>query len=561
MKVNWKSGALLLAGFLFLGTVSSKAEKSAGDTLRPCVFHFDGGVKEASGKCGPVELKGTKFVADRNDKPGMALGLMYNLQKKKKSRAVVPVNINPDQMPFVTLVFWIRIGNNSQPSYILSLYDHQYRQEEAFRGLYIAREDDYYRWMACSGKDGSLEGPEVLSNRWTFIAMLYDRDNQAIRMVVDDQVFSGPAAMRSGDSKITIGPFDGAIDELTIFRRLLTLEELEDLYGSRITRDTGDFPIAARGNYKERLEHEKTERVKANTTWVVAVEKFPVYDSDSGHNVAAIVAAGDTFRVVEVIGEEARLLLPDGKTGFAGTSRITRDAYLQGDTWIGHWMGNSLRYIFDFTRLRSWIIAVVFGILLFIVIRKYDHIDRLLNRIRRHDPHAGGGGKSEGGSGQNPLKKVFPLKKFRWWPLTIGAVIALGMIIALIWDSRETEWFFNEGFSMFAKDYSRPIHWFLFGTVILVGVMFLTMILESVVIAGPFLALPRILLLSILIFMTLIVVFYLSVIVIVVTIAMVILKGLSSGSSNYRCPHCGRTFSASAGSSGSCPYCGGGVST
>ena len=57
-----------------------------------------------------------------------------------------------------------------------------------------------------------------------------------------------------------------------------------------------------------------------------------------------------------------------------------------------------------------------------------------------------GGSKSEGGSPGNILKKIFPLKRMRWWLLTISAIFALVVFISLLWDGGEVEWFMNSGF-------------------------------------------------------------------------------------------------------------------
>ena len=173
-----------------------------------------------------------------------------------------------------------------------------------------------------------------------------------------------------------------------------------------------------------------------------------------------------------------------------------------------------------------------------------------------------GGSKSEGGSSGNILKKVFPLKRMRWWPLTIGAILALVVFIALIWNGGETEWFINDGIKLIPSGYTRSIHWVLYITFMTLMFMYIVMIIESFVVVGPIMAVPRIIILTILMLMAVLVTYYLSVLVVIIAIVMLVLYLLSAaGSSQYKCPHCGRTFTSSVGSSGTCPHCGGGVRT
>jgi len=93
--------------------------------------------------------------------------------------------------------------------------------------------------------------------------------------------------------------------------------------------------------------------------------------------------------------------------------------------------------------------------------------------------------------------------------------------------------------------------------------MYLLMIVESVVLVGPWLAIIRVVILTLLIFMAVHVTFYLSVLLIIIAIVMIVLFFLSSAGSSgsYKCPHCYRTFTSSPGRSGTCPHCGGGVQT
>ena len=526
-------------------------------------FKLDGNSREAEGHIKPGKIQGVKQATDRFGNQGKASSLYYDRQGYNKSYITIPLDINPNKQPLVTITFWIQMNTSNLSSGILYQSDNDWSQNNHYRGIYTERSDGFIRYTACCGSDGSLYGPEILAKKWTFIALAYDRDDQAMRMVINDQVYSSAAQMRDGIDRIRIGPFDGQIDELRIYSRVLTLPELEILYGNAITKDTADYPITKRADYKGRMASEELAKVKPNTTYIVAEDKFPVHDSAGSHNVIAMLAKDDTFRILKIEKKSALLLMPDGKEGYATISSINNDAYLKGDSYLFHEFKSLTGSIFNFTNIRSWFIAVFFAILLYFLVKKYDFIDRLLNRLGRRDPLFQGGSKSEGGSSGNILKKIFPLKGMRWWPLTIGAILALVVFIALLWNGGEVEWFMNDGFKLIPSGYTRSIHWFLYISFITLIFMYIVMIIESVIVVGPIMAIPRIIILTILMLMALLVTYYLSVLVVIVAIVMLVLFILSAAASNtkYKCPHCYRTFTGSPGSDYTCPHCGGGVRT
>ncbi|MEI6883689.1 MAG: LamG-like jellyroll fold domain-containing protein [Bacteroidota bacterium] len=526
-------------------------------------FKLDGSSKETDGRIKPGKSQGVKPAADRFGNQGKASGLSYDFKKGKRSSISIPLDINQSKQPFLTVSFWICLNTSNMESGILYQSDNDWSQTDHYRGIYVEREGGLIKWTACCGSDGSLVGPEVLAKSWTFIALVYDRDDQALRMIVNDKVYASPAKMRDGAGNLRIGPFDGQVDELRIYSRVLTLPELEALYGKPITTDTSEYAILKREDYKSRMKKEEMDKVQPNMTFVVSEDKFPVHDSAGSNNSVAFLSKGDTFRILSIVKKSALVLIPDGRQGYMTISSINDGAYLKGSSYMAHEAKVILGSIFNFTNIRSWIVAVLFAIVLYFVYRKYDIIDNTLNRIGRRDPLYQGGSKSEGGISGNILNKVFPLRRMRWWPLTIGAILALVVFIALIWNGGETEWFINSGFSLIPSGYTRTIHWVLYITFMTLMFMYIVMIIESFVVVGPIMAIPRILILSILICMAILVTYYLSILIVIIAIVMLVLYIIAAGGSEskYKCPHCYRTFTSSAGSSGTCPHCGGGVRT
>jgi hypothetical protein len=540
----------------------SPAQQAAPAEGLTAFFSLDGNAREAEGRFKQGKLSGVKTAEDRFGQAGKSLSLSLDYQKGKRSFFYLPVNINSDKLPLVTVTFWIRLNKSNQKSWILTLYDNEYNQTDDYRGLYTNRSGEFYQWVACSGKDGSLSGPELVAGRWTFIALIYDRDDQAVRLIVDDQVFAGPAGMRTGMDKIRIGPFEGQIDELRIYSRVLTLKELSAIYGMPVVKDTAAFPIEKREDYRGKQERESISKVQINATYQVASDKFPLHDSAGSYNVTSILQKEDSFTVIRIEKKSAFVKGSGGREGYTTISSINDHAYLKGSSYFAHQFMIVFRSIFNFTLFRSWIIAVVCAVILFFLIKKYDKIDELINRLGRRDPMAEGGSR-RGGSSVNFLKRIFPLKRLRWWPLLIGAILALVIVISIFWDGSELEWYVNSGFRMIPMGLTRPIHWFLYISFMTLILMYLVMIVESVVLVGPWLTLLRVIILTLLIFMAVLVTFYLSVVLIIIAIVMVVGFFLASGRSSgeYKCPHCYRTFSSGPGRSGTCPHCGGGVQT
>jgi hypothetical protein len=554
---------IILSGILLLASLFTLSQQVLPTDGLLGFFMLDGGAKESEGRLKPGKSQGIKPAPDRFENQGKASSLAYDFQHNKRSFISIPLDVSPGKQPLLTITFWIQLNTSNMASGILYQSDNDWSQTDHYRGVYAERDNGFICWTACCGGDGSLHGPEVLAKSWTFIALVYDRDDQAMRLVVNDQVFASAAKMRDGYPFLRIGPFDGQADELRIYSRVLSLEELSLLYGKNISKDTSDYPIVKRADYKTRMLKEELGKVKPNTTYVVADDKFAIHDSAGSYNAIAYLAKGDTVRVLQIKKKSALLLLPNGKQGYASISSINDGAYLKGESYIFHELKVIFQSIFNFTNIRSWFIAVFFAILLYFVYKKYDFIDNLLNRIGRRDPMFQGGSKSEGGSSGNILKKVFPLKRMRWWPMTIGAILALVVFIALIWDGGETEWFINDGFKLIPLGYTRSIHWVLYITFITLMFMYIVMIIESFVVVGPVMAIPRVIILTILILMAVLVTYYLSVLVVIIAIVMLVLYILSAmgSGSQYKCPHCYRTFTSGPGSSGTCPYCGGGVRT
>jgi hypothetical protein len=480
----------------------------------------------------------------------------YRFKYLENSFISLPVDVGGDKLPVVTITAWLRPLKSTGAYPVISSGGNK-----KSRALYIDDYDNIYHWVLQCGTEGEIEGPVILTQKWVFVAMMYDGPNKEARLIVDNQFYKERAGIGGKQQGLVIGKFNGDVDDVRVYDRFLTLAELESLSGKKIDATQEDLVTEDRFAYKKEREKEEAESVKAGDIYIVNTSDFIVRDSAGGWGQKAILKDGDTVFVDSVIGKYLKISYGHGEFGYVSRSKLLDNAYPESGTSIVHTTKTTLQNIFDFTSLRSWIIVVICAIILFLAKKYFIKIDELLNRLRKKDIHAMGGSKSGAlAEKQTVLNKVFPFEKLRWWSILPGFIGGIILFIALIFNGKETEWFFAQGFHLIPVGYDRWIHWLLFSLLWMLILALAGIIVESYVVTGPVIMWLRIILILILNCMSFLVSFYLAVVVTVIAIVMMILYALASSKSNYKCPHCGGTFSSSGGS-GTCPHCGGGVRT
>jgi hypothetical protein len=541
---------------LFISILLSFSGYAAGgDSTLVASFPLNGKADDITGKHKPGKVSHAKPAPGHDGKEAGALRFTAD----PNSFVDLPVNAESSKIPVLTITAWVNPHSSSSRNPLITTGDGK-----RGRGLVMDNTDNAWHWGAQS-RDGVIDGPVVIANQWTFIAIMYDFANQQVRFIVNGELFKSRSKTGYGADKITIGMFDGSIDDINIYSRFLTLPELEALYGKKINATPEDLVVEDRFAYKHKRDKEEAESVKPGDIYLVDIKDFVLHDSVHGQNNKAVMHTGDSIYILEITGEKGDWLLVTGKagdTGFISRSYLTTNAYSSESSSMAHNLKYTAQHIFNFTSLRSWIIVLIMAAILFFAKKYFYKIDELLNRLRKKDVSVSGGSKSGAlAEKQTILNKVFPVWRMPWWSLTLGAILGIVLFAALMIDGGETEWFFNQGISLIPNGYDRWIHWVLYGLMWLMILGLVGIILESYVVTGPAIMWLRIFILLLLNIMALVVSFYLALVVLIIFIVMIVLTVLASGRSNYRCPHCGRSFSASGGSSGTCPHCGGGVRT
>lgn len=546
---------LLLANFVF-------AEKALQVTTGPiAVYHLNGSGKSETGTNGAKIHKGS-LVPGFDGKPNSAyyfdFGKTYN---SSLQNIIYPINITSKSQPVITMACWVKTENVYQRQYILGN-----GTDKGSRGIITDMEDGHVRWGLLCGKDGILWGPPVV-NDWEFVAAVYDSKNQEARLIVGDKVFASRGTGYYGNEQMVTGTLKGAIDEVRIFGYALSQNEIEKLSGKPIVEGADDLAITDRYSYRERREKEKENQVKVGDIYIVDKKEFTLYDTTNRTNVKVILTEEDTIKIIAKLSDGwYKVGFKEGKTGFVTRSSILNGAYPQGENVLLYRIKSWFSHVFDFTKFSSWIVVVIFAILLFIIKKRFVQLDHALLSLRKkHDEFADGGGKNEVSKvkRKNFLHKIYPIQSYPWYPILAGMLLGTTLFVGSFWDAKEMEWFYNEGFNILPIGFSRPVHWFLYGMSLLTLLLTLSFVLESFVLGGPFVGLLRVFILLIINFMSLLVTFFLLILVAIVVLIMIGLWVFSNtvGSGNYRCPKCGRTFSAGSGSSVSCPGCGASLST
>jgi len=187
-------------------------------------YPFDGDLVDHSGTVNNSTNHGATFVSGYS---GQALSF-----DGVDDYVFAPVNINPDVMPQMTMIAWAR-SNSTSNGWVISHDNGGYD-----RTLTIDTRGGGPGWSAFSGSKGVLGYSPVTIGDWTFLAAVYDQDAETVKLYVNGALINeGEGKLGPGWEQIQIGSnpshgryFSGAIDEVRIYNRTLSADELKALY-------------------------------------------------------------------------------------------------------------------------------------------------------------------------------------------------------------------------------------------------------------------------------------------------------------------------------------------
>ncbi|MHC1778313.1 MAG: LamG-like jellyroll fold domain-containing protein [Lentimicrobium sp.] len=470
-------------------------------------YKLDGNAREISSDSLQGKATGINPETDRADLKGGAV-FFGGTSKTAYGHIILPVDLSPDKLPVTTICFWIKANETYQKMVPL------FTGEENSRGILTDYENGAQRWSASAGKDGLIGGTAILKDQWTFIAVVYDAPNEQVRLIVNNEAFGGRARMRKGTSGISLGNFNGSMDDLMVFDRALSLQEIESLSGIPVTVNAEEFAIEDRSEYRKRIEEDRRIRVKPGDRYIVGYDELIIRDSINSPNTLFVFKEGDTVNVINTLRNEwFEVRNQQNQQGLIRGSTLESNCYKIGRNKVIFRFFNALGQIFQFNRLRNWLFVALFTVILIMAIRFRLELNNWFQRLGQRDPREAGGSKSEkaGPSLSFPkLEQYFPVEKPKWWMISPGVIFGLMLVGASIWDGNEMEWYFNEGASIIPQGFTLPIHWVLWSVSMLVILLIVALVIESLAIAGPWSGLLRISMLVILNLLAVVVAFYLT---------------------------------------------------
>lgn len=198
-------------------------------------YPFDGDTRDYSGNGNHATNNGATFVSGIK---GQALRF-----DGTKAYVSVPVNINPDAMPQMTMAAWVRADRAASSRGTVISHDNGGFD----RTIGIDDRGGGLGWSAFIGSGSVLGYRPVSVGEWVFIAAVYDQNAKKVRLHVNDAVYEKEGTLSSGLNYIHIGHnptygenFAGVIDEVRIYNYALSSSEIASLY------KTGPIPIPRR---------------------------------------------------------------------------------------------------------------------------------------------------------------------------------------------------------------------------------------------------------------------------------------------------------------------------
>jgi hypothetical protein len=514
-----KVGKLFLLLFILIciGTDQTFAQNNIPGIIAH--YNLNGNALEAVSDSLRGKATGIKKASDRFNNNEGAVSFS-NINNSVYGYISIPVDLSANKYPVTTICFWIKANETYQKIAPFRTGD------EKSRGILTDYNNGAQRWSASAGKDGLIGGPAVLKDQWTFIAVIYDAPNEQVRLIVNNEVFGGRARLKNSNTSITIGSFNGSMDDLQIFNRALSLKEIESVSGSPVTVNLKAFAIEDRSEYKKQIEEKRKSKVRPGDRFIVGFDELIIRDSINSPNTLFVYKEGDTLSVLNAFNDEwFGVKNQRGQEGLIRGKSIEKNCYKIGSSKTIFRLLNWLGQIFQFNRFRNWLVVALFTVILILAIRNRTKLNKWFQRIGSRDPREAGGSKSEGT--RQPVsfpkfEKYFPIERPKWWMISPGVVFGFMLVLASIWDGNEMEWYFNEGASVIPHGFTLPIHWVLWSGTIVVILLVVTLVIESLIIAGPWIGLLRSSMLLVLNLLAVVVAFYLTAGVLIAIIGFIL---------------------------------------
>lgn len=201
-------------------------------------YPLDGNTRDSSGMENHSVYHQTKWIQDKHGNPHSAI-----LLDGTEEFVSCPLTLESRTPPQVTLVAWARADARGAWRHVFGVC---HGRSVEIAGGWGAR--------GVAGKWGMFGHRKLNVGEWVFLAATYDEDTQNATFRVNDELFrskmnqyrrSGPFQLGGeGGAKV----FNGAIDEVRVYNRLLSKDELNGLYQQFLTGDTKKPSVSPESN-------------------------------------------------------------------------------------------------------------------------------------------------------------------------------------------------------------------------------------------------------------------------------------------------------------------------
>lgn len=341
----------------------------------------------------------------------------------------------------LTITLWVKpVKYEEGYSYLLALDENEIKSKGRYIGIQNNKQPI---WVYGTGQGISKTSEVVLLDEWTFLAYVYDGTNKQARIIVNDTIYPKSGHGELKISKVLLNATNTMMDDVKVFDRILSFEELENMKGSLIKSNKKRYEIYKKENFvrpelptvKELLEKLESQKellqYKVVSTALVLEKRI-----DSEGEYIAKFRPGDIVTIKNVIPNLNKVFVEtsEGKLGYLTVSNIKHDmisVHQNKRKTILHAYMNLIR---GNNKLSTVIIYIGASLLIFIIILLFVRFLFHKNAIA--------------------MEGMMSPSIFLTIILSISSIIGKGY---------EINWFLHGGgWRYFPNGYTEIVHWFLF---------------------------------------------------------------------------------------------------
>jgi hypothetical protein len=186
---------------------------------------------------GPHQLHGEALAENRSTEDRFGNKDSALTFRGKADSFKLPVNINPEKMPQLTIALWLKIKESSEINTVFSNSDGS-----SARSLIIDGRKNRALLSVSAGSSNLYGGISIPLNKWVFTAVSWNASSGKVSLYLADQnknfssISTNNINPKNANQFISLGGnpaaedfFQGSMDELMIWDQILTMEEIREL--------------------------------------------------------------------------------------------------------------------------------------------------------------------------------------------------------------------------------------------------------------------------------------------------------------------------------------------